>query len=41
MLPPDTWDALSPELYLTFWSLTAYDLHVPRVRYEAEVNPKR
>ena len=31
----------SPELYLAFWSLTLYDLYVPRARYEAEVDKCR
>ncbi|KAK3265963.1 THO complex subunit 2 [Cymbomonas tetramitiformis] len=37
MLPAPTWNALSAELYFTFWSLTLYDLHVPRARYDAEI----
>ena len=28
----------SPHLYVAFWSLTMYDLHVPVERYEAEKN---
>lgn len=36
MLPSDTWRNLSPEFYVTFWSLTLGDLHVPQASYEAE-----
>jgi THO complex subunit 2 len=32
MLPEHTWTAISPELYLSFWTMTLYDLHVPKVR---------
>ena len=41
MLPEETWADISPELYLAFWSLTLYDLYVPRARYEAEVDKCR
>ena len=41
MLPEETWADVSPELYLAFWSLTLYDLYVPRARYEAEVDKCR
>ena len=37
MLPPKTWNSLSPDLYATFWGLTLYDLHVPKNRYESEI----
>ena len=37
----ETWADISPELYLAFWSLTLYDLWVPRARYEAEVDKCR
>ena len=36
-LPPDVWTALSPELYLTFWSLSLYDVFVPKAKYETEI----
>lgn len=36
MLPSDTWQYLSPEFYVTFWSLSLGDLHVPNSSYEAE-----
>lgn len=37
MLPPKSWNSLSPDLYTTFWGLTLYDLHVPRSRYDSEI----
>jgi THO complex subunit 2 len=36
-IPPDVWTALSPELYLTFWSLSLYDVFIPKSKYEAEI----
>ncbi len=30
--------AISPELYATFWSLTSYDLDVPKAAYEAAIS---
>ena len=41
MLPDEVWGAISPELYLTFWSLSLYDLHVPTARYDAEIDRRR
>uniref|UniRef100_A0A7N4PDE3 THO complex subunit 2 n=1 Tax=Sarcophilus harrisii TaxID=9305 RepID=A0A7N4PDE3_SARHA len=35
---PKVWDDISPQFYATFWSLTMYDLAVPRNSYEREVN---
>ncbi|KAF7244895.1 THO complex subunit 2 [Varanus komodoensis] len=35
---PKVWDDISPQFYATFWSLTMYDLAVPRSSYEREVN---
>jgi len=29
ILPDATWKSLTPELYLTFWALAHYDIHVP------------
>ena len=29
ILPEATWKSLTPELYLTFWALAHYDIHVP------------
>ncbi|KAL3652904.1 hypothetical protein CASFOL_002585 [Castilleja foliolosa] len=37
MLPPKAWNSLSPDLYVTFWGLTLYDLYVPRSRYNSEI----
>ncbi|GFP83587.1 THO complex subunit 2 [Phtheirospermum japonicum] len=37
MLPPKAWNSLSPDLYVTFWGLTLYDLYVPRSRYKSEI----
>ncbi|KAG6366287.1 hypothetical protein INS49_000463 [Diaporthe citri] len=34
--PPETWQHLSPEFYVIFWSLSLGDLHVPQSNYEAE-----
>jgi THO complex subunit 2 len=36
-LPADIWCAISPELYLTFWSLSLYDVFLPKVKYENEI----
>lgn len=36
MLPSETWKNLSPEFYVTFWSLSLGDLHVPQSSYESE-----
>ncbi|CAN8032951.1 unnamed protein product [Ixodes persulcatus] len=35
--PSKTWEDLSPQFYVTFWSLSMYDLHVPTSSYEREV----
>ncbi|KAL1869863.1 THO2 plays a role in transcriptional elongation [Diaporthe australafricana] len=35
-LPPETWQHLSPDFYVIFWSLSLGDLHVPQSNYEAE-----
>lgn len=36
--PPRVWDDLRPQFYATFWSLTMYDLAVPHMAYEREIN---
>lgn len=36
MLPSGTWRYITPEFYVTFWSLSLGDLHVPNSSYEAE-----
>lgn len=33
ILPSATWKALTPEFYLTFWTLSYYDIHVPLDRH--------
>lgn len=38
MFPVKAWNSLSPDLYVTFWGLTLYDLYVPRTRYESEIS---
>ena len=38
MLPDDAWEAITPELYVTFWAGSLYDLDVPTARYDAETN---
>ena len=34
VLPAATWETLSPKLYQTFWTLSLYDIAVPKARYE-------
>lgn len=34
--PSTTWERMSPEFYVMFWSLSLGDLHVPTASYEAE-----
>jgi THO complex subunit 2 len=36
-LPAEVWSAISIELYLTFWSLSLYDIMVPSTRYDEEM----
>jgi THO complex subunit 2 len=31
------WDSLSPQLYLTFWSMSLYDIFNPLARYDSEL----
>ena len=38
VLPAETWEVLSPQLYATFWSLSLYDIYLPRERYQAEMH---
>ncbi|GAB6023947.1 THO complex subunit 2 [Chamberlinius hualienensis] len=35
--PIKIWDDISPVFYVTFWSLSMYDLQVPTVSYEKEI----
>ncbi|XP_077302738.1 THO complex subunit 2-like protein isoform X2 [Arctopsyche grandis] len=37
-LPSKVWDDISPEFYVTFWSLTMYDLQVPTESYKREID---
>lgn len=36
--PAKIWEDISPQFYVTFWSLSLYDLHVPADAYAREVN---
>lgn len=36
LLPSETWKKISPEFYVTFWSLSLGDLFVPQASYESE-----
>ncbi|EDV24606.1 uncharacterized protein TRIADDRAFT_56575 [Trichoplax adhaerens] len=38
MLPASTWNDISIQLYVTFWSLSMYDIYTPTARYESEIN---
>lgn len=38
MLPSRVWEDISPEFYVTFWSLSMYDLRVPVESYEREID---
>jgi THO complex subunit 2 len=40
-MPEEGWKALSVELYETFWSLSLYDIYVPKQRYETEISRLR
>ncbi len=35
--PDKPWTWQSPSLYITFWSLSLYDIYVPKPRYEDEI----
>ena len=37
-LPAKTWEDISPQFFVTFWSLTLYDLFVPTEAYAREIN---
>jgi len=41
VLPASSWELLSPHLYYTFWSLSLYDIFVPKERYDSEVKRLR
>ena len=36
-LPAREWEAMTSELYLTFWSLSLYDIKVPTKAYDAQI----
>ncbi|XP_068717940.1 THO complex subunit 2-like [Montipora capricornis] len=38
---PKVWNSISPQLYVTFWALSMFDLYVPSERYEQELNKLR
>lgn len=38
ILPQKTWEDITPQFYVTFWSLTLYDLHVPSDSYTTQIN---
>ncbi|XP_045527093.1 THO complex subunit 2 isoform X1 [Pieris brassicae] len=38
LLPNKVWEDISPEFYVTFWSLSMYDLRVPVESYEREID---
>ena len=40
-LPAEVWLTLSPVMYLSFWSLSLYDISVPTVKYETELKRLR
>lgn len=41
MRPPEVWAQITPRLYLTFWSLSLYDLYTPKEAYAAAVERHR
>ena len=40
-LPATVWETLSPHMYLSFWSLSLYDISVPTEKYEIELKRLR
>ena len=36
-LPKETWEYITPEFLISFWSLSLYDISVPEKRYEFEI----
>jgi chromosome 7 SCAF14703, whole genome shotgun sequence. (fragment) len=36
--PAKFWDDLSPRFFITFWTLSMYDLEVPKISYDREVD---
>ncbi|XP_022828903.1 THO complex subunit 2 isoform X1 [Spodoptera litura] len=41
ILPNKVWEDISPEFYVTFWSLSMYDLRVPEESYDREIERLR
>ncbi|XP_048481158.1 THO complex subunit 2 isoform X2 [Plutella xylostella] len=41
LLPARVWEDISPEFYVTFWSLSMYDLKVPVESYDREIERLR
>jgi Transcription factor/nuclear export subunit protein 2 len=37
LLPPHARSSISQQLYLTFWTLRLYDLHVPKDEYKSNI----
>lgn len=37
ILPQKTWEDITPQFYVTFWSLTLFDLHVPSDAYATQI----
>lgn len=38
ILPQKTWEDITPQFYVTFWSLTLFDLHVPSDAYTVQTS---
>jgi THO complex subunit 2 len=38
LLPVSTWECISPQLYATFWSLSLYDIDVPKQIYSDQLS---
>ncbi|KAI9003416.1 transcription factor/nuclear export subunit protein 2-domain-containing protein [Hyaloraphidium curvatum] len=41
ILPQPTWKGISPNFYVTFWQLSLYDIHVPKARYQSQIDTER
>jgi len=41
LLPSSTWSAISPEFYAIFWSMSMYDLHIPKQQYAEQIKKCR
>ena len=38
---PNSFDCCSVELFVTFWTLSLYDINCPKATYEAEIQRKK